>query len=138
MNKRNFRIVLAASIVAGLCSAFVDDLIPDLLPSAFKLAQEAAKPDFFNMSGIVGIAGSVVAFALLVCAYVGLFRFRSWAPRLAVISTAVSIACGVLIGASAQLGLATALNDISSLLLGVALALAYFSPIAARFSSIDT
>ena len=64
---------------------------------------------------------------------VGLFRFRSWGRTLSLWSTMAALLIYPFIGSSLYWGVETALSDACSLVWGGILALAYFSPVSARF-----
>lgn len=68
-----------------------------------------------------GVLGALLYFASLY----GLYRFRSWASRVAVAGTAlILIACSVA-GTSAQSGVAASLSYLASYLWGAVLVLSY-------------
>ena len=136
MTPRNFRILLTLSVVLSWVGAAVDYLFP-LLSEPFKQAQMESDQ---LLSGAVISGALLVAFGLLVAtvvAYVGLYMFRPWAPRLSVVVTVSALFVLPLLGSTAQSGLATTLNDAADILWGVVLALAYWSPLATRFVNSD-
>jgi hypothetical protein len=123
-------------LVLGLAGAAVDFFFP-LLSEPFKQAQSASDD---SLSGGVVFGGLAVAAVLLVAglaAYIGLFRFSSWAPRLSVAVTILALLFLPFLGSTAQSGVATSLNEASSVLWGVVLALVYWSPLAERFARSD-
>jgi hypothetical protein len=127
-----YRLLIAASTVLGFAGALLDVLMPSLLPAAFTAAMEAQAPLHSNawllVGGVVAVAG--------LAAMVGLWLFRPWAPRWALVTTALSVALFVTQGATAVSGWSTALTDLSSMLWGAVLALTFFSPLSARFARV--
>ncbi len=77
--------------------------------------------------------GIIVVILLFVSIY-GLFRFRSWAPRLSVIATALSLFCWPFSGAYAQSGLAFSISFLASYLWGAVIVLAFVQPLKKEFS----
>ena len=64
---------------------------------------------------------------------VGLFFFKSWARALSLAITLLGLVLTVGLGPSLSSGLEASLLEASSILWGAILALAYFSPVSARF-----
>lgn len=136
MNPKQFRILLTLSLVIGLAGPVVDYLFP-LLSEPFKQAQEASDEMLSSTSDFVALAAAIGLLATGIAAYFGLFNFRPWAPRLAVVSTVLGLLAIPFLGSTAQSGLATSLSEASSVLWGVVLALVHWSPLAARFARSD-
>lgn len=137
MTSSQFRILLIASTILGILGGAVDLLIPGILPEHFAKAQELEDN---TLSNFVVFGGLVVALVLLVgtvLAVVGLYRFRTWAPRFALALTALGFLITPAFGATAQSGLAVALMELACTLWGAVLTLAYFSPIASQFERND-
>lgn len=125
-----YRLLIVASTVLGLGGGMLDVLVPALLPAAFTAAMEAQEPldstAWLLVGGAIGLAG--------LGALVGLWLFRPWAPRWALVTTALSVALFVPQGANAVSGWSMVLTDLSSMLWGAVLALTFFSPLSARFA----
>ena len=137
MSPGTFRILLVSSIVFGLCSALVDAVFPSLLPAAFASAQEDQDSSLSNWALFATAALALVALVAGVVAAVGLYLFRSWAPRLALATTALAVLLMLSVGAVAQSAAASALAELSSVLWGAVLAVTYYSPLAKRFEPGD-
>lgn len=82
-------------------------------------------------------SASITVYAALVVAWlvglVGLFRFKSWGRSLSLYSTVAGLLAYPLMGSSLSWGVESSLYESSTLLWGAILALAYFSPVSARF-----
>ena len=80
---------------------------------------------------------SIAVYAVLVAAWlvglVGLFRFKVWGRSLSLYSTVASVLVYPLMGSSLSWGVESSLYESSTMLWGAILAIAYFSPVSARF-----
>lgn len=137
MTPRSYRALLLASVVLGIFGAVFDTVFPSALPTVFAQAQEAHDNSLSTPKLLLAGLGGLVLLILGVTSTVGLYQFRFWAPKLALITTALALPLFPLFGATAISGYATALNEISSTLWGAVLALVYFSPLRERFAHTD-
>ena len=138
MSVRMFRLILIAFIVSSLAGAFIDTLIPGLVPDAFLKAQEAQDELLFTSGYLIFIGLAVITVLVtFVVAIIGLYRFRPWAPKLSLVITVISYPIVGMSGASAMSGVALAVMDLSATCWGVVLAAAYFSTIRDKFSGED-
>lgn len=129
MSTSQFRYLLAASIALALAGGFFDTIFPSAVPEALLQAQETNDANISTpilVALIVGLVGYIAA-------VIGLFRFRPWAPRVAVLATAFLILVTPAAGVSVSSGWASALSELSSTLWGVVLAVVYFSPFKEKF-----
>ena len=133
MNSTQFRILPGLSIVLGVIGGAVDFLFPSLLAESFREAQKAHDESLAQGRTIFVLVAALATLVLLPPTAYGLYAFRSWAPRLAVLATAVALALVIAAGAFAQSGWAIALSYLSSYLWGAVLLLAFISPISAKF-----
>lgn len=137
MTINRYRALIIAFVVLGLLGGALDLIFPSLVPPDFRQVQEAQDNSLSTMSlllfGGLGLAGGVCA---LVSSY-GLFRFRPWAPRLAIWGTALALVCWPFAGAYAQSGLAIATSFLASYLWGAIVVLAYVGPLSAQFNRQD-
>jgi len=129
-----FRALLIISIVLSIIGAFIDFIIPGLLPESLSSAYEAYAATEASMPAII-IAGlaSIVLMVVAVIATVGLLVLQRWARSLALWSTVVSFLMYPLLGAMLQSGLAVMLAYIAMALWGAALAMAYYSDVKSHF-----
>lgn len=132
-----FRALLLASLLIGLASVAVDWLCPALLPLEWQLLSEEAPlpwmPEDERWWWLWALALGACVLALTV-ATVAMCFFKPWARRLCLWGTALGVPVVVWLGPSMYSGLSGALLDLSSMLWGAVLALAYFSPLAQRFA----
>lgn len=134
MSPTVFRLLVIASIVLGVAGGVLDLLFPDLLSPALAKANESEPlPDL--LEAYPWLCGTVIG--ALTIAYlagiVGLLFFKRWAPPLALWCTLGDLLLAPLVGATVASGWSSTLAFLSYVSWGAALALAYHSPIAARF-----
>ncbi len=134
---RFFRALLLASVLIGLAASTVDWLWPALLPLEWQLLwDETPLPwmpegDFWWWLLMLVLGACVL---MLSVAAVAMCFFKPWARSLSLWGTALVMPVVVWLGPTMYSGLSGALLELSSMLWGAALALAYFSPLAQRFA----
>lgn len=136
MTPRRFRQLLSLAILLALASACVDLLFPQLLPSAFQdlIAQHDAALPVWQMVAM-GLTGLVFV-ATGLWSTIGLFRFRAAGRRWSLILSIAALPLLLLTGPVALSSLALVLTELSMMLWGGALALAYYhAELAARFNT---
>jgi uncharacterized RDD family membrane protein YckC len=133
MSTSQFRYLLTASLIFGLAGAFFDSIFSSAVPEALSQAETALNAKVSVPMLIFTIAAALIGLVGYIAAIIGLFRFRSWAPRIAVSTTVVLILATPAIGADVSSGWASALTELSTTLWGVVLAVVYFSPIKEQF-----
>lgn len=133
MSSFHFRCLLIVCLLFGLAAGLFDTFFPSTIPEALLLAQaseegrsSSAMQTYVVLVALVGLVGYLTAI-------IGLYTFRSWAPRVAVFITSFLIFLSPAIGASVSSGWASALSELSATLWGVVLASVYFSPLRERF-----
>jgi hypothetical protein len=134
MNQRAFRCVVVLSLALGLVGALTDMLFPSLLPTQIHEAQ-TAQDDAMSVGQLavalcVGLPGVV----LLLSATYGLFCFRAWAPRAALIGTAIALVSLPALGATGQSGLSQALSYAAAYAWGARLVISHVEPYRAWFT----
>lgn len=134
MTASRFRLMLAVYCVlfiAGIVVSFIPGGYSQELTNAYANEPAPAWMDhFWPFLGIV----AVLLIGMLV-SYVGMFFFKSWARTLALVTTIISIALIPFSGPALSSAAEQALFEISSILWGMILALAYWaSPVSDRFS----
>jgi urea transporter len=131
-----FRFLLVASIVIAFAGAGVDYVLPGVLPPALDEAYEAySAADELSVPYMLGMG--IASLVMLVCGVtvtIGLLLLKSWSRPLALWLSVLSMALYPLLGASVVSGWSTMLTEISSMLWGAALAMAYFADIKVRFA----
>lgn len=133
MTTNRYRALIIAFVFFGLLGGALDMLFPSLIPTEFRHLQDAHDNALPTMNVLLfaglGLVGGICA---LVSTY-GLFRFRPWAPRVALWGTVLALACWPFAGVCAQSGLAIATSFLASYLWGAIVVLAYVGPISAQF-----
>jgi hypothetical protein len=137
MTPRTYRTLLLASLAFGIVGAVYDAAVPSALPDVFSQAQEANDASLTTSYLLLMGLAALVLFVVAIAAFVGLYLFRSWAPRLAIIATAFAMLITILIGPMAASGWATAINELSSMLWGAAVVLPHLSPLKELFAQSD-
>ncbi len=127
---RLFIVLYGISLIVGLAASFMPGGYSHALAVAYKsepepLVYRQAWLAFVIMVplAIAGIAGCI-----------GMFFFKSWARRISLATTLVALLLIFFFGPTLLNAVANAFLETSSLLRGAILALAYFSPINARFT----
>lgn len=137
MTPRIYRTLLIASLAFGIIGAVFDSVVPSALPEAFSQAQEAYDTSQETSSFLLlGVAGLVLLIAG-VASFVGLYRFRTWAPGLAIVTTVLAMPITILIGPMAMSGWAMTFEELSSMLWGAVVVLPYLSPLKERFARVE-
>jgi hypothetical protein len=125
-----YRALIAVSILLGLAGGALDVLVPSLLPQAFTTAMEVEDP----FASPVLLQVTLVAAVATLAAVIGLWLFRPWAPRWALLASVLGMPICVQQGANAFSGWSMMLVDLSSMTWGAVLALTFFSPLRGRFA----
>lgn len=136
MTESRFLLILWSYVAVTLAS-IVDGFFPtysDALASAY-----AGEPEDWLSRNIWA---EVIVFTLLLCSWlaglIGLFFFKRWARSLSLAQTFLGLAISFFLGPTLFSSLHLSLLETSILLWGVILALAYFSPVSARFDQPNT
>lgn len=133
MNPRNFRILVALSLVLPLLASAVDLLfgagVPEALREAQQAMEEESPPSALALQSAVAIALLVVVLA----ATWGLFMFRRWGRTLALVSCALAFAVWPYFGYGVYSGWAFGLMELGTTVWGAVIALSYASSVAAEF-----
>jgi uncharacterized membrane protein (DUF2068 family) len=125
-----FRFAVIGSLAFGLLAVGVDflpDMVPENVVSAVGATLEPEQLSFVAIASlVVGVAGLV--------ATLGLVLFSSWSRPLALVSTIASLTLYPLASAMVQSGFASMLFYMSAFSWGIAISMAYFSPLSDRFA----
>lgn len=134
MTIARFRVFLTASVIlsiAMIATVFLPDGYSQALADAY--ASEPP-PWLFEHEGLmIGVGG--VALAVMIAGYVGLFLLTRWGRVLSLALTVLGFPLHLLMGPTLSSPLESMLTDASTLVWGACLALAYFSPVAARIEA---
>lgn len=139
VSPRLFRILLLASLLLGIAAGVVDAVFPSLIPQELSDAQAKLDTGIRDAAGWGGLALLMSAGVLLgvlgIAGLIGLFLFRPWGRTISVIGTVLAFPTYLLLGPVLQSSWSFLLQEISMILWGGLLALAYFSPLGVRFGS---
>ena len=129
-----FRVILASSVAAGIVGIIVMMLTEASLPFELQryVSRQAAEP--FSGRDVIALVIWVPAMVISLIAAIGMFFFWRPARVLALIGTVLALVALPFSEPFVATGIATLFNEGSSLLWGVVLALAYWSPLAQRFA----
>ena len=131
MNITRFRMFLIASAllpVATIAAAFLPVGYTQALSDAY--ASEPVPWLFQNESVAIGIGAA--ALAITIAGYVGLFLLKRWGRTLSLGITLLGLPLYLLTGPTLMSLFEAMLSDTSLMVWGACLALAYYSPVAAR------
>jgi hypothetical protein len=131
MTIARFRLFLIASVVlsiAAVATVFLPDGYSPALAEAY--ASEPL-PWLFENEG-VAIGVGITALAIMIVGWVGLFMLKRWGRALSLGITVLGFPLYLLAGPTLLSPLEAMLTDASTLVWGACLALAYYSPVAAR------
>lgn len=134
MSSLQFRLLLAVAVGCGVLSALMDTLIPSLVPSELSRAVDSLLPPAGLSPLALGLVACVWGAAWLV-GLVGMALFKAWGRAVFLATTIAEFLFYPLFGPAVSSWLAQALTDATSLMFGAALAIAYLSPLRARFGS---
>ena len=128
-----FRLLIVGGFAIGLAGALIDLLIPALVPETLKTALESLDEEWsvprIVATGVLCMGGLVVG----VASTVGLYLFKPWSRRLALVVTILGFSGYFLFGPTVQSALSTMLIDASMMIWGGVLAMAYYSDLGGRF-----
>ena len=134
MTIARFRLFLIASVIlslATIATVFLPDGYSQSLADAY--ASEPLPWLFRNEYVLSGVG--VVAVALVIAGYVGLFLLKRWGRALSLAITVISFPLYLLTGPTLLSPIEAMLTDASTLVWGACLALAYYSPVGARIEA---
>jgi hypothetical protein len=125
-----FRCATLGSLFLAWLAVAVD-FLPGMVPANVLAAVESnLQPGDLFPAAVASIGITVVSIA----ATLGLVFFQPWSRPLALVTTLASLAVYPFVPAMPQSGWASMLFYLSAFAWGVALALAYHSPLSARFA----
>lgn len=134
MTITRFRLLLILSAIlplAAIAMAFLPGGYSQALSDAY--ASEPV-PWLFEKEW-VALAVGLVALAVTIAGFVGLFLLKRWGRALSLYVTVLCLPLYLLTGPTLASPIEAMVNDASMLVWGACLALAYFSPIGARIEA---
>lgn len=134
MSPTTFRGFVLFSVLLEIGAATVDLLIPGLTSNSLSQALENEPlPGVFNnlwLSFLLFVPWVVITLVGIV----GLLFFKGWARSLSFYSTVLGLGLYPFLGPTLTSGWSSALSEASFMTWGAVLALAYYSPLAKRFT----
>ncbi len=127
-----FRFLIVASVAFAIAGAVIDGTL-NLVPETLRQAELEITPIGFTTSTFVASIGAGLAAAAAIAGIVGLLLFRPWGRRMSLVATAVLLVTYPFLGVVVASAPASTAYERSSMLWGAVLAMAYFSPLGARF-----
>jgi hypothetical protein len=125
--------VVIASVLFAIGGAVIDAVLPDLVPQSVRSAEVDATPAEFTLPLLIAGTGAILTIVLGIAALVGLLCFRRWGRVVALTVTVLASITYPFLGFVVSSGLALVAYELSSMSWGAVLAMAYFSPLSARF-----
>jgi len=133
MSPSILRPMLVASFILALIGGGVDLVITSLIPEPLIQAQAANDADASLLTLVFIVLVGLVAAVCALAAYYGLFMFKPWAPRTAVIGTLLSLFLWPAFGANVYSGWSFVLIELSNLIWGATIVAVYLSPLKEQF-----
>lgn len=135
MSKTQFRMAFVLSYALSLLSVATASMAESWMPAPLQQYLESERNAEFSAGDGVLIAILLPFLTITFVSFIAMLNFWRWSRELAVASTVLGMVLIPFLGPTVEPGIATALNYLSSMLYGAAIALAYFSPAAAWFQS---
>ena len=107
--------------------------IPDMYSPALALAYTNEPEPWITANLWLGLAVLIPLLLISVVSFVGLYFFKSWGRTLSFYTTLAAFPLSLLVGPSVEGSIESALFEVSTLLWGAILALAYYSPLTSKF-----
>lgn len=130
-----FRLSIVVSVALAVVGAFID-AVPGLIPAELWRAYESTVPQGIRTKDIVLMVIGAPLFVATLVSIVGLYRFRPWSPRAALYVSIASLLIYPLIDVQIVSPWSQLLTEVSAVLWGVVLAMAYLPPLAQRFQGL--
>lgn len=136
ITRRSFRLFLLAHVltmVLALAASF--GLFGETFSVALNIAYENEIGAIANQPALLFEAEMMALTALSVANIVGLYRFRHWGRVLGLWMCLLAVPLTISFGPLLETGIEAALMDLSTLLWGGLIALAFCSPVSAEFTT---
>lgn len=133
MTPRNFRILVVLSVLLPLAASGIDLLWGGGVPEILQQAQHAMELEADESAVLLQAAVALALLVVVLAAAWGMFLLRRWGRLLALASCALAFMAWPFFGYGVYSGWAFAFMELGSTAWGAAIALAFFSPVAAEF-----
>jgi hypothetical protein len=134
MTITRFRVYLIASALLAI-AAVATVFLPDGYSSVLADAYANEPPSWLFENEAVAIGVGITTLVIAIVGFVGLFLLKRWGRAVSLGITVLSFPVYLLTGPTLSSPLEAMLTDASTLVWGACLALAYYSPVAARFDA---
>ena len=131
MTIARFRLFLIASATLSI-AAITTAFLPDGYSQALADGYASERPSWLFEKEGVATGGGMAALAITVVGFAGLFLLKRWGRALSLGITVLCFPLYLLTGPTLSSPIEAMLTDASTLAWGACLALAYYSPVAAR------
>lgn len=135
MSKNHFRSIIVVSLLISVFGSAYDHIWPDpMIDQAYEYIIELETDAEPEESAFIAVAAvGLVAGIAAIVSFVGLLLFKSWARHVYLAGFVAAFSLYPYIGLAVYSGVAQILYDLSMVLSGVILSLAYYSPVAEYF-----
>ena len=120
--------LVTLSLAVGFVGPLIEISFPSLVTDSLRRAQETHDAELAVSRYIASTVLALVGLVLSVVAAYGLLKFRHWAPRLALVTTALALIFWPISGAFVQSGMATAVSFLAFSLWGAVLVICLVHP----------
>ena len=130
-----FRTIIITSVASAVAGGAIDLVVPHALPAALEQAYaEHFEPGYPDSPANLALGAIVLVLVVGgVAGTIGMLTFRRWARALSLWVSVLALASFPMIGPSLTSGWANVFMELSSMLWGAGLSMAYFSSISLRF-----
>ena len=134
MTTKQFRIILSIYIFCSFFGALFDSIFTTALPESLSQLQSTLDAEMTGLHLVITLLIGLVVGVIGIASFIGLFMFKSWAPRLALITTVLALCAWPLLGVNLVSGWSAALTEFSNILWGGILVMVYFTPLKEMYS----
>ena len=133
-----FRTIVVASVASAVAGGAIDLVVPNMLPAVLEQAYaEHIEPGYPDSPANLALSAIVLVLVAGGCAgTIGMLAFRRWARAVSLWVSVLALASFPMIGPSLTSGWANIFMELSSMLWGAGLSMAYFSSISVRFRKV--
>lgn len=134
MTDGRFRFLVLISLLLMLASVAASAMTPDY-SAALATAYDEEVDSLVLSGGTLSTVVVVAILLLMLAGYVGLLWMKAWGRTIALFTTVAGLLVYPFMGPILSSALESMLFDAGNMVWGAVLAIAYFSPVAARFAN---
>ena len=128
-----FRLILSATILLGLGGVVLELCFQSFLPQPLQDYLRAESEADLTTSDIAAVLVAIPLLIATIVSIIGLYLWKPWSRHLFLGVWILSVLLAPFVGPYVYSGIGYALYDLSSMLSGLLLGIAYFSPVAEKF-----